>query len=82
MDVSHDFLAVRLKSLKASRVSSSKELSASSASSLFHIGGLWCGLGLGAGVGGDAGAEGRSGLGMDCCGGDDMTAFGVKGGLG
>lgn len=43
-----------------------------------QVGARWWGVGLGAGVGGEAGADGRRGLGIDC----GIEVFGVSGGLG
>ena len=46
------------------------------------MGARWCGLGLGAGVGGEAGADGRSGLGIAWGIEEGTQVFGVRGGLG
>ena len=62
--------------LASSRIGSST----SSRARLQEVGDLWCGVGLGAGVGGEAGAEGKRGLGMAC--GMAEVVFGVKGGFG
>lgn len=46
------------------------------------MGARWWGVGLGAGVGGEAGADGRRGLDIDCGIEDGKVVFGVSGGLG